>query len=393
MKLFNYLSIEFLNDMIDKGYIDQKISPCKNFKLFDYSRSCQFEGMWNDVTIKCRGLVVDNNTDDIIGMVMPKFFNIEETYNGGQKIFDECLKYQDLSIEVTEKMDGSFINCWWNKYKEQWQCSTRGSFESDQAKFATEWINKNDYMMYEFARPAGSLGYFNLIFECIYPENRVVIDYGDFSGLILLTGYWYNGKEYKEYLRGSLEDISESSGIKIAPLYSEHKSLQGLINICKTLDGNHEGFVVRFSNGFRVKIKGQEYCRLHKILSGLSTKAIWENLDIENHCIKEDFLKAVPEEFLDEVKEYGENLLKKIYDDLYDIASFSDAACIEAEKLFGPEYTQKQLYCDVLLKHHGREMVSLIMMYIDLKTTKLFESVWKKHQPEFKKMSIVGEEE
>ena len=40
------------------------------------------------------------------------------------------------------------------------------------------------------------------LFEIIYKENLIVVDYGDFEGLILLHAYNQNGYEYKyEYLQ------------------------------------------------------------------------------------------------------------------------------------------------------------------------------------------------
>ena len=44
------------------------------------------------------------------------------------------------------------------------------------------------------------------------------------------------------------------------------------------VSNDDEGFVVRFKNGFRMKIKGEEYCRLHSILTNISSRNIWEHL-------------------------------------------------------------------------------------------------------------------
>lgn len=45
--------------------------------------------------------------------------------------------------------------------------ATRGSFESDQALWATEWIQKR-------FRPVDFLAGYTYLYEIIYPENRVV---------------------------------------------------------------------------------------------------------------------------------------------------------------------------------------------------------------------------
>jgi len=63
----------------------------------------------------------------------------------------------------------------------------------------------------------------------------------------------------------------------------------------KEISKDNEGYVIRFSGGMRMKIKGEEYVRLHKILTNFSTKDIWELL--RNNEQLEPFLERVPDEF------------------------------------------------------------------------------------------------
>jgi RNA ligase len=142
MNLFDYIGARVLSKAIADGYVERKDSPCCNFYLLDYTRSATFDQVWNDATIKCRGLVVDANDDTIVGMCIPKFHNLTEGAAHHLKAYKECID-KKMSFTVTEKMDGSFGNVWWDKYQQKWRCSTRGSFESDQAKWANEWLDKN----------------------------------------------------------------------------------------------------------------------------------------------------------------------------------------------------------------------------------------------------------
>jgi RNA ligase len=56
-----------------------------------------------------------------------------------------------------------------------------------------------------------------------------------------------------------------------------------------------EGYVIRFRSGMRVKIKGAEYVRLHRILTGVSARTIWECLSKGDSLDK--MLDRVPDEF------------------------------------------------------------------------------------------------
>jgi RNA ligase len=50
-----------------------------------------------------------------------------------------------------------------------------------------------------------------------------------------------------------------------------------------------------------MKIKGEEYLRLHRIMTGVSTTSIWEVM--ANGGNMEEVLKDVPDEFYDKIKE------------------------------------------------------------------------------------------
>jgi RNA ligase len=73
------------------------------------------------------------------------------------------------------------------------------------------------------------------------------------------------------------------------------------------IGNNEEGFVVRFSNGDRMKIKGDEYIRLHKIMTCVSTTAIWEVLSTGGDV--STILKDVPDEFYKKIMEYSGSLV------------------------------------------------------------------------------------
>ena len=44
---------------------------------------------------------------------------------------------------------------------------------------------------------------------------------------------------------------------------------------------NEEGYVLTYSNGVKVKCKFESYVRLHRILTGLNPKTVWEMLSLK----------------------------------------------------------------------------------------------------------------
>jgi len=259
------------------GLVTIRPNEDETLLVINYTPKVQYEGLWDDDLMQCRGLIVDSTTWEIKARPFKKFFNIEE------------LSPSDIPNEpftVTEKMDGSLgIGYYHNN---QYKIATRGSFVSEQAIKATELINTK-YKDYPF------MDEYTYLFEIIYPQNKIVVDYGNEEKLVLLAKiHTATGKE--EPINNELfpDKVRTYKGVE-------------KLSILKSLEEpNKEGFVVRFKSGMRVKVKFDEYKRLHRIITGVSNRSIWEYLK-DGKDINE-LLDNVPDEFYKWVKETSNNL-------------------------------------------------------------------------------------
>jgi RNA ligase len=257
--------------------------PTLPLSIYNYSRTTQYDGMWDDITLNCRGLVLDTE-GNVIAKPFPKFFNYEEH------------KPEDIpneNFEVYEKMDGSLGIIF--HYEGEWLIATRGSFTSEQAIKGKEMLDK-------LSKTALIPGYTYLV-EIIYPENRIVVDYGNEEKLVVLGAY--NNETGKEV------DVDEmvNEGWEVVMKYKTWGEGYDLLK--EEISKDKEGYVIRFSGGMRMKIKGTEYVRLHRILTNFSTKDIWELL--KNGEPLEPFLERVPDEFDKWVKAVVMNLRYSFY--------------------------------------------------------------------------------
>lgn len=272
--------LEKLNEYFEKGLVYKQVHPTLPLTIWNYSEKVQYEGLWDEITLQTRGLVTDND-GNIIVHPFKKFFNIEEGKHTPTEEF-----------EVYEKMDGSLGILFF--YEGKWIVVTRGSFTSDQSVKAQELL-RSKYIVESIPK-----GYATL-FEIIYPENRIVVDYGDEEKLVVLgMTSRVSGKEM-DY--NSLLNVHNESGMSVVKKYDGIKDYKQLKEMVKN---DQEGFVVKFSNGDRVKVKGVEYLRLHKIMGNLSTTAVWEVLS--NGGDMENLLKDVPDEFYKKIKTYVQDL-------------------------------------------------------------------------------------
>ena len=273
------MNIQTLNQLIAEDYIKVNKHPMADLFIYNYTATAQYERLWNEWTLACRGLIMDAEFN-IVARPFPKFFNLEELVDAS--IPNEL-------FEVYEKMDGSLGILYW--IDNEALVATRGSFVSEQAIVATELLH---------TKYADSIPFLDktktYLFEIIYPENRIVLDYGTERKLVLLAIIdIQTGDEFP------LEDI----GFEIVKKYDGLNDLQKL----KALEeDNREGFVVKFKNGYRLKVKFEEYQRIHKIVTQVSTLSIWEYIKEGQDLTP--ILEKVPDEFYEWVKATHAELLK-----------------------------------------------------------------------------------
>ena len=336
--------LTILNDYKERGLLYSQTHPTLPLTIWNYTEKVQYESLWDEVTLAARGLVTDGS-GRVVARPFSKLFNIEEGKHTPTQEF-----------EVFEKMDGSlgivFV------YECQVVYATRGSFASDQAKWMADWGGK-----YNFSDII--VGGYTYLFEIIYPENRIVVDYGGESRLVLLGVIKTDTGEEIMW-----NDLSAFEGWDLVKRYdgiSDYTTLKGMVK------NNQEGFVVRFSNGNRVKIKGEEYLRLHRIMTNLSTTAIWDVLSNGGDILST--LTDVPDEFYDKIHQYSKELMDKYasleneYHFIFKILSRSDG--FEFRPGFA-ERAKRYRYPAILFK-----------MYDDKDYSGL---IWKLIRPEFSKL-------
>jgi RNA ligase len=261
--------LDTLNYYLGTGHLEKCPHPTLPLVIWNYSRDCQYAKDWDAITMACRGLVLDQE-GNVIARPFRKFFNYEEWKPELLPPFGDC--------EIYEKMDGSLGILFY--YADEWHLATKGSFTSDQAIKGKEILQK-----YKYKYLPTDCTY---LFEIIYPENRIVVDYGSEEKLVLLAAIQTDTEEEWDIYSQGYEEL----GFELVKKYDAVKDYSDLKSLIKE---NQEGFVLKFRNGFRIKIKGEEYVRLHRLLTNFSNVDIWElmrdGMDINN------FLEKVPDEF------------------------------------------------------------------------------------------------
>lgn len=249
------------------------------YSIYNYTdRALYTPGAWDNPAVRvCRGLVVHKQRLTVVARPWAKFFN------HGQK--EAAVIAMHEPVTVLDKLDGS-LGIGYLDDLGQPRIATRGSFHSDQAEWATSWMGANKYLSSD---PGGWYG-FTPLFEIIYPENRIVCDYGDRQELVLLGGVEIEtGRAYTPH----------EAGVRIGWEGAEAEtfpaSTLGEALALPPRPGK-EGVVVMsdMQPQALVKIKQEDYVALHRIVTGLSERSVWERMMAGD--MLEDILDGIPDE-------------------------------------------------------------------------------------------------
>lgn len=268
--------LDALRKLQADGLVSCQRHPHAPLTIWNYTARCQYSRAWTPETLAARGLILHDD-GSVVARGFVKFFNLGE-HQG---------PLPDEPFRVFDKVDGSLGILYFVDGEPA--IATRGSFASDQAVRATAMFRERyaDYLP-----PPG----FTAVFEIVYPANRIVVDYGHREDLFHL-GLVSNETGLPKLLldhgwRGPQAEVFEPM-----PPHA----------LAKLVKPNAEGFVVRYAGGFQVKVKLEEYVRIHRLMFQTSTRSIWEHLAAGGNM--DGILAEVPDEVFDFVREQGGKLL------------------------------------------------------------------------------------
>lgn len=285
VKLSDLFDHALLTHCLNERLVVARRHPSKPLTILNYTERCQYErGNWNEVTRQCRGLIYNEHTGEVVARPFRKFFNYGQAEAGE---FDLT-----APVTVTDKLDGSLGILYGD------EIATRGAFESEQAQHATA-LFRSRYA--SFVVPEG----WTLLFEIVYPSNRIVCDYGEQDDLILLgaveidTGRSVGPRDSALGWPGPIATIFPYASLADA-LAAEPRQ-------------NAEGLVVHFRDtDERVKLKQEDYVRLHRIVTGLNERTVWEHLCEQKPL--DELLEPLPDEFHSWVRSVADRLTEQVFE-------------------------------------------------------------------------------
>lgn len=234
-----------------------------------------------------RGLILDNETSEIVARPYDKFFNYGQILHSDSQT-KRFTSWKKGPFTVTLKMDGSLAIMY--DYKGELKIASSGTPEALGLKTetlkdlhtgpeTTPWVEEFTELhsastvekLHELAKTK------TLLFEYVTPNHKIVIPYDKTEFILHGMRDTKSGKDYSLLEIKQILDDLDIHDVKMTKIFPE---MQNLTDIQKALDTvpGIEGFVIRWNNGDRLKMKTSDYVNAHhtmSLFSNVTTRLIY----------------------------------------------------------------------------------------------------------------------
>jgi len=365
------LTLEKYNDEAVAGHLSKRMSDNNRFCIFNYTLKTQLNKIWNNITLNARGTIFDVYTERLIARGLPKFFNVSEIK---ENEFGNLVKLSAThGFQVSDKLDGSCGIVYFDRYQDKLCVATRGSFISEQAIWATNYLHtKMSCHSRNGLRELIGSNYKNTpIFEIVYPDNKIIVDYKGRECLILIQVIDNDTGLTLPYT--DIISIANDIDVEHIEYCDDIYDLSQLKYLKENLDNgmSKEGWVVRFGDGHLVKFKLDDYLRIAKALYHFGPKVVF-GLAKRNQDLVQFFMEnEIPDELFEASLRFYSDVISK-FDDIL------QGLCRDFEWVFSTVGSNKDRkdYA-VFMKKEGMDWY--IGCFFDWKSGKDISSfVWEK---------------
>lgn len=277
---------------VERGEVSALYSLDRKYVKFKYTAQAIYSGIWNHVTLHARGHVFNISSGKCVLRPWDKFFNYSElilpdgsftpTYQASvtegmffpQNTSSKKLQGNLGNFIATDKLDGSL--CIAGMVDGKPIVTSSGAIHSEHSEWSQNWLESHNIL----GKFEPGITY---MFETIADIFWHPIKY-NYEGCTLL-GIIDNatGQELPfDYTERTAQEwgITTPQRIDITSLADAQKFVAGL-------PANKEGIVITFENGFKVKMKGEEFLKVYKLFHGLTPGYLMEKFDIEKNDLSQ----------------------------------------------------------------------------------------------------------
>ncbi len=233
-------------------FITHEKHPLADLHIYGYYEDSGRPKVWDPVTRHCRGLILDGE-GWVVERPYEKFFSFRQ-YIGEDLLLlndNQVIRIPPGPFRITEKIDGTMTILYW--IGDTPLLSTQRSFINPKAETATRLLHE------KYLDRAKRLDRrYTWIFEAVYPNTAVLIDYGDTEELYLIGCI--------DKKTGRPVPVPDVGFPRCRDYTAEYGHITRLDELAALDLPNQEGFVLYYGDGTMVKVKFPWYSRAHTVL-------------------------------------------------------------------------------------------------------------------------------
>lgn len=283
----------------------------------------EFWSAYDGFYMECRSVVIDITNERLVLAPFRKFRNLNECEETSLENVS-CRIKNAKCVEFSEKLDGSMQSArWYNG-----QVVMSGSMALNPAE---SWRLADGYMMINsnYEKMLRDFPLLTFVFEFITQKDAHIVKYTKEQEGLYLIGIrdTVNGSEFSYR---QISAIAADYDIPVPKLFN--KTLTEVISeLDDKKSSEAEGFVLNI-DGFKVKIKYNDYVNMHKVLSAISSiNLIIKSIADGNF---DDVLAKIPNAYRDRVLKIANYVFKYIKDTENEICNYYNQAPKDNRKTF-----------------------------------------------------------
>ncbi len=257
-------------------YIQEK--KFDNISSFNFTKQAFYDKVWDEQTVKARGLYIDTVKGKVVARSYEKFWNINER---PETKFDMLQNKLQFPITAYVKENGFLGIVSYDEYNDDLFVASKSTIDSEFAQWFKDMLyekvsSDNLMKMKEFIKENNV----SFVFECVDMKNDPhIIEYPE-SKLFLLD-IVYNQMDFAKYEYDQMVDIANQFGLthkekafEIATWQEFYDWYYDILEEDYEYNGRKiEGFVIEDSVGYMTKLK-LTYYNFWKFMRSISHEAI-----------------------------------------------------------------------------------------------------------------------
>ena len=263
---------QYLEELKNNEYVREK-DLGNAVHSFNYSNKAFFEGHWNDVTTRARGLFVDIDVDKVVARSFDKFFAIGERPETSMDALKDTLKFP---MAAYRKENGFLGICSYRKGEcNNLFLASKSTNQGEYADYFRSIFNDtlSAYMQPQFADMLRAMNC-SAVFEVIDPiHDPHIVEYDKYK--IVLLALIKNDFNYTSISYWMVKEVARIYGFECKELVATINSWDDFVEFYEKAKADPfiEGYVFEDNAGTMLKLKTDWYKywkRIRSVIQAIS---------------------------------------------------------------------------------------------------------------------------